>query len=121
MSATPQQLAIAAQCRELVTELTRAGLSAPQIAERLGIATRTVQRHRVAAGIAQPPARHLSPEEIDRARQLIDDGASYKEVARTIGCANVTVAKRFPGRGWTLAECGRWGRFLDKTRERSSS
>lgn len=120
MSATPQQLAAAAQCRDLVVELTRAGLSAPQIAERLNVTTRTVQRHRVAAGIAQPLAPRLTPEQHEQARQLIDDGASYKEVARTIGCANTTVAKRFPGRGWTLAECGRWGRFLDKTRERSS-
>lgn len=120
MSATAQQRAVSAKRREQVVELTRAGLSAPQIADRLGIATRTVQRHRVAAGIAQPPARHLTPAQIHRARQLLDDGASYKEVARTIGCANKSVRYRFPGRGWTLAECGRWGRFLDKTRERSS-
>ncbi|QOC55918.1 helix-turn-helix DNA binding domain protein [Gordonia phage DirtyBoi] len=120
MSPTTEQRAAAAERRDLVAELTRAGLTASQISDRLGITTRTVQRHRVAAGIAQPPARHLTPEQIDTARQLIDDGASYKEAARTIGCNKVTVAKRFPGRGWTLAECGRWGRFLDKTRERSA-
>ncbi|QDH92495.1 helix-turn-helix DNA binding domain protein [Gordonia phage Dmitri] len=121
MSATStQQRATIADRRALVTDLTRAGLSAPQIAERLGITTRTVQRHRVAAGIAQPPARHLTPEQIEKARQLLVDGASYKEAARTIGCDKATVAKRFPGYAWTLSECGRWGRFLDRTRERSA-
>lgn len=38
--------------------------------------------------------------EYDRARDLIEDGASYGEVARTVGVEPKTVRSWFPGRGW---------------------
>jgi hypothetical protein len=37
----------------------------------------------------------------DRALGLLRDGASYTEVARTVGVDRKQVSKKFPGYGWT--------------------
>lgn len=43
----------------------------------------------------------LSEDENRRAAELLEGGASYREVARTIGRSASVVCRRFPGRGWT--------------------
>lgn len=43
----------------------------------------------------------LSDDEKNRAAELLDGGASYREVARTIGRSASVLCRRFPGRGWT--------------------
>ena len=90
------------------------GLSAAQIAVRLKVNPRTVSRWRVAMGIAKPPAILLTAEEKVRALDLLTDGASYNEVARTIGRCAPTIARHFPGYGWTRLECGQFGAFIAK-------
>ena len=96
--------------RETVAELTRAGLSAREIAVRLNITERTVVRHRGLTGVAQPTPPRLTDEQLDTARRLISEGAPYKEIAHTIGCCGSTVAYHFPGRGWTRKQIDEWRR-----------
>ena len=43
--------------------------------------------------------------EVLRAGRLLEDGASYAEVARSVGWDAKTVARHFPGRGWARDEC----------------
>lgn len=43
------------------------------------------------------PYRWMTPEELARARQLIDDGVSIRETARTLGRSAMTVQRHFSG------------------------
>jgi IS30 family transposase len=82
-----------------IAELTREGYSGTQIARRVGVTHRTVQRARVRTGVAQPFCGiPLTPEEIRLAESLLDDGASYCEVGRTLGRSMETIRRRFRGR-----------------------
>lgn len=50
------------------------------------------------------PRYKLTDEEKRRAAELLDDGVSYREVARTIGRSASVICRRFPGRGWTVEQ-----------------
>jgi len=101
----PADLERIAERQARVAELTRQGLSAPQIAEIVGITERTVVRDRSAVGCAQPYVSNpLSEEQRCRAEELLNDGCSIAEVARTIGRSPSAVKRAFPGRGWTRAQ-----------------
>lgn len=88
-----------------IIAMTRQGYSARRIAEALNTTARTIVRHRNALGIAQasnPP----HPKEVrDRAKELLDDGASYSEVARTVGASITQISRWHPGRGWDGHTC----------------
>ncbi|QDH91840.1 helix-turn-helix DNA-binding domain protein [Mycobacterium phage Phrappuccino] len=87
--------------RRLVVAMTRDGHSIREIAEVLDLTPRSVQRHRHDAGITRPPNNDpLTAEECATARALLEDGASYREVARTLGRSAVTLRRRLPGYGW---------------------
>jgi DNA-binding CsgD family transcriptional regulator len=90
--------------RERVAEWTRAGVLVGEIAVRLGITGRSVQRYRRRAGVELPAGRRLTPAQLAHAGRLLDDGCSMNETARTIGCTAHTIARHFPGRGWTRAQ-----------------
>ncbi|MFT4471402.1 helix-turn-helix domain-containing protein [Arthrobacter sulfonylureivorans] len=96
--------------RDAIAELAEDGYTAPQIAERLGCAVRTVNRARAELGLAQPgPNQARGPvpaEKLARARALIEDGASHKEVLQTLGMGWQTLSKYFPGTGWTNVQKG---------------
>jgi hypothetical protein len=98
-----------AQRRRQIVALTQAGLSARQIAEQLGVNVRTVGRHRVDVGIAQPPQRPLTAREILRAKELLDDGAPYDEAARTIGRSSAALRDHLPGYAWDKSKCAQAG------------
>lgn len=83
-----------------IAKLTEDGLTAEAIAAELGVTARTVQRARVRRGVAKPAARRMTAEDLRRARELLDDGASLGEVSRTIGRDLHTIGKHFPGCGW---------------------
>lgn len=83
--------------RESVARMTRAGFSAPQIAQELKTTSRTVERDRKALKISQPPPVPLTLEEQRCAEQMLADGYPYTEVARTLGRHDTTIAKRYPG------------------------
>jgi DNA-binding CsgD family transcriptional regulator len=80
-----------------VARLTRAGYTALQISERLGITKRQVARDRHDTGVARPAAIPMSHTEHRLARALLADGASYAETARTIGRSECVLAKHYPG------------------------
>jgi DNA-binding CsgD family transcriptional regulator len=90
---------------EQLIQLTKWGVTAPVIAERLGISLRTVHRRRaklgVGLGVGQPP---IHERILAEAAKLIADGASHNEVARTLSIHRKTVAKYFPGTAWGLKE-----------------
>lgn len=90
-------------------ELHRSGLSAPQIAEAIHVSDRTVVRWRRALGLSAPGAVRFTPEEVSRALLLFEDGASCREVARTLGRSAKVIARRFPGLGWTPQQAGSLG------------
>lgn len=46
----------------------------------------------------------LSDSEIRFAEQLLDDGASFREVARTLDRNPSVICRHFPGRGWTAQQ-----------------
>lgn len=86
-----------------IATLTRQGMSAAQIAVRVGVTKRTVCRARrrtgTSLGEAQVP---MSPEETRRVESLLDDGCSLAEALRTIGRAGTgSIRRRFAGRAWT--------------------
>ena len=90
--------------RDRVTELTRQGLTAKQIAEQLGVTERTISRDRAARGITQPTAPRVTESEFARAKEMLDDGASYEEVARTLRRSHTAFRHRFPGYTLTKEE-----------------
>lgn len=94
-----------------VVELTRQGHTARQISERLHISQRTVNRLRMKRGIGRPSLPTMTSEMVARAATMLDDGASYAEVARTLGVDLSSIKRRFPGRGWTRQQCGQWSMF----------
>ena len=104
MGAPGQEHPRTAERRDRVAELTRQGLTAGTIAEILGITKRSVQRHRKERGVTQPPAVHMTAEELLRAKEMLEDGASCREVARTLGRTHGTILKRFPECKWTKSQ-----------------
>ena len=103
-------------------ELQASGLTAPQIAERLNVTPRTVARWRVRHGLAEPipvtagvPA---SPERLRAAEALLNEGASYQEVGRTLGMTSRTLAHHFPGRGWSRQESGSFAAMVSQMNRR---
>lgn len=82
---------------ERAARLTRQGYTATEIAEDLGVTTRSVQRYRREAGISRPPhAFRWTPEADETARRMLDSGSTRAAVARAIGAAHATVSRRYP-------------------------
>ena len=94
--------------RERVAQLTRRGRSASDIAFIVGISPRSVTRNRALAGLTADYVRPPAPNEdqLLSAKVLLADGASYPEVARTLGFTATTWRKRLPGFEWTTSEAG---------------
>lgn len=84
---------------ERVTDLTCAGMTAGEIAEKLGVTRRTVTRLRIRGGVSERPSSRLDADELNTARRLLDEGCSYTEVARTLGRSHSTISRHFPARG----------------------
>lgn len=100
-----------AERRAEIVRLTKAGHSAAEIAKRLGVTTRTVHRQRRTGGCAKPMPNWMTDDEIRRAEALLDDGASYSEVARTLGRTAQSIGERFPGRGYSKAQANEMRRL----------
>ena len=56
--------------------------------------------------------RPPSPERLEQAARLLEDGASQREVQRTTGIHRTTLRKHFPGKGWTFVEGGQFRALL---------
>ncbi|MGQ9348911.1 helix-turn-helix domain-containing protein [Mycolicibacterium gilvum] len=113
----PDYQALIQERCERVAAMTRAGYTASQIAVILRITERTVQRYRVRTGCSQPAPLPLTPEEITRAEELLEDGCSLSEVARTIGRSHDAVVRRFQGRGWTRQQRAEFLHMVRRMRE----
>lgn len=48
----------------------------------------------------------------EEAKQLLEDGASYREVARTVNIDRRRVQRVFPGYGWTHREGGQFRKMV---------
>ena len=101
-----------AERREAVARAARAGMTVEAIAAQLGVTDRTVTRDRVALGIAAPGPKYVTPEQWAVVERLLDDGASLKEAALTIGASHAAVCRKCKGRGWTKSDVGAWGAFM---------
>lgn len=104
---------------DMIVALSREGCRVAEIAALLGITERTVTRARSRRGIARPSYPQLTDDEIARAKQLLDDGASVAEAARSIGRTDHAIHRALPGRGWTpqqvhqfIAETRRYRKVL---------
>jgi DNA-binding CsgD family transcriptional regulator len=90
--------------RDRVAQLTHQGHTAKHIANLLGVTPRTVTRDRAARGITQPTPPRVTEIEFARAHAMLEDGASYEEVARTLHRSHTAFRHRFPGYQLTPAE-----------------
>lgn len=52
------------------------------------------------------------------AKRLLEDGASYTEVGKTIRYARTSLSKKLPGYGWTKQEGGAYGGMVRHMNER---
>lgn len=100
--------------REMIARLTREGRSATEIAARLRISVRTVYRYRQITGASRNRCSPMSEDELAIARMLLEDGASYGEVGRTLGRRGFTISRRFPGRGWGVGAGGEYRRAMQQ-------
>lgn len=90
--------AAAQERREAVERMTREGATAARIAAALGTSEQVVARDRRTLGIATGPlVVKFTEAEYRAAKLLLDDGASYCEVARTLGRYPQTVERHLPG------------------------
>lgn len=101
-----------AERRKVVAELTWEGWTLDAIAARLNVTPRTVSRDRDELKITQPWPSRFTDDEYRRAQELLDDGYSLQEVARTLHRNVETIAKRFRGRGWSPEQTGQYNRLL---------
>lgn len=90
----------AAARRAKIAELHALNYTAPEIAARVGITPRSVLRAKVAAGISRPQVPRFCEAEYRAAKKMLDDGASYHEVGRTLGRSHSTIARHLPGYTW---------------------
>jgi Homeodomain-like domain len=95
-----------------IAQLTRAGYTSPQIGSIVGVSYRTVQRARARMGVARPFAPPMTPAELKQAADMLDDGASFGEVARTLGRSDRVIGYRFRGRSSWRKSSGAVARAL---------
>jgi transposase-like protein len=107
--------------KEAIERMHKDGWSAPRIAAELGCSAETVRRWRKREGLQPPrPANAwapITPERKEAARRLLDDGAPYEEVSRTLGMTTVTLKRHFPGRQWTRQQAGELASWIRYTKE----
>ena len=102
---------------ERIEWLLRHGLTIREVAAQVGCSDRTVIRQRKRIGLSKPARPVLTQAELVTAKRLLDDGASYAEAARTIRCAEGTLAGKFPGHAWTPVQVGQWARASERIKE----
>lgn len=106
-----QDLAIGER-RAVVRELAQEGLTIREMAARLGVTPRTIERDKWELGITREYRGPLTPAECHRAQAMLDDHESLAEVARTLGRCVQTISERFPGRGWTPHQVGEFNKLI---------
>lgn len=103
--------------RERIVGLSLTGVPVTHLAARFGVSATSISVWRKAAGVARPANQKLSTEQLELAEQLLEDGCSYAEVARTVGVTPPCLMRRFPGRGWTPRQAGEHRQLLGEAVE----
>jgi hypothetical protein len=107
---------------ETVRRHLEAGKSAKESAAALGVTTRTVSRLRARLrGYTLPHIPQPTQEQLAEYERRLDEGWSFKEIARTYHCCENMLARRFPGRGWDRSTVGRYaalGRLVNALPDR---
>lgn len=110
--------------------MTRDGLTAPEISDRLGKDTAWIRRIQKRVGVKSPRPEHhnkgVVPEEmrpkLEYAKSLLDDeDYSYTAAAEVAGVSKEFLRKHLPGRGWTtdrVIEYAAMGRKLARIGDR---
>ena len=85
--------------RQEIAGLHAQGVSKATMAKTLGVTARTVQRYLIDAGLVKPHGGTvpMTDEEVEKARLMLEDGASYWQVASTLGRDWATIRRRVPG------------------------
>lgn len=74
------------------------------VASTLGCSLEMLYKIRKELGLSEPRPNagfRVSQERLDAAEELLNEGMSYAEVARTLHMSPKTVSEHFPGRAWT--------------------
>jgi DNA-binding CsgD family transcriptional regulator len=87
--------------RDEVRRLFEAGTSNRQVASIMNISRKTAERIKAELGLVKRAEFVPIPQETqDRAREMLEDGASYREVQRTLGLGDRWLRSHFPGMGF---------------------
>lgn len=90
-------------------------LSNWQFASEYGVSLRTAERTRDRIGRKkEQSATRAQTGWETRAKLLLDGGASYGEVSRTLDVSRTTLTRKFPGMGWTSEQGGEYKVLKDK-------
>lgn len=104
-----------------IVRLTVQGLSAAEIAVRVGCSTKQVARVRVARDVSRPvplhAGRRITPDRLEAIGAMVADGVSRQDIAESLGVSWHTIARHFPGTGWSHQESGRFSYAVRRANE----
>jgi hypothetical protein len=99
---------------DYIVELLGTDMTYAAIARRVGcshrVVDRVVKKHPELR--RADPKRALTQEELDRAKEMLDDGTPYSEVGRTLGRDYKNLQRRLPGYTWTPAQVMEHARMM---------
>jgi hypothetical protein len=99
--------------------LMNAGIARSHAAKQTGIGEERLRRmwpelHTDAHSRPGNCSRRLSKERLDQVEVMLDDGASFREIMRTMPIGYVSLRKYFPGRGWTQQQAGQFSVMIQR-------
>ncbi len=102
-----------------ILKLAGENLTNPEVADRLQCSEDYVQRVRKKFGRVNPQGRPRAWDAVhlEVAEELLDDGASYRDVSETTGIPKTTLRGIFPGQGFTKEDTARLAAPLAKLSE----
>jgi IS30 family transposase len=100
-----------------LADLRAARWTIQQMADHFGVAPRTISRNLNTTGLATPNPRagkRMSEEWLAQAEELLEEGLSLAEIARTTGVGPCTMTRHFHGRGWDRTTSGQYANAVRK-------
>jgi hypothetical protein len=92
----------------------RPSITTSELAKRFGVSKRVIQRDRKAVGVSAEPTPSWGEEKTEQVLAMLDDGASYVEISRTLGVGEDYVREKYPGRGWTKEQMWEYNSLLKR-------